>query len=249
MSSSTHTSAELASDWRSAARPVLARLASIAVCGLLPAVVLVIFFDTAIRSDLIAVDLRPHYEAALAVIDGESPYPNLDEARNGELRGYVYPPLLPLLTVPFTALPMDTAGLLVMVLLALTAAAIPFTLGIRDWRCYGVIFLWPPVLSAIQTGNVTLVFGLCAALVWRFRDRAQLSAVSLGFTLAAKFFLWPLVIWLAATRRLRAAGLTCLAGAALLLLSWAVIGFAGLVDYPELMQKLDSTGSETTRTP
>ena len=53
-------------------------------------------------------------------------------------------------------------------------------LDVRDWRCYGVAFLWPPVLSAIQTGNITLLLGLCAALVWRFRAsgrrRRRLSA-------------------------------------------------------------------------
>ena len=32
--------------------------------------------------------------------------------------------------------------------------------------------LWPPVISAIQTGNVTLPLALAAALVWRYRDRA-----------------------------------------------------------------------------
>ena len=74
-------------------------------------------------------------------------------------------------------------------------------LDVRDWRCYGVVFLWPPVLSAIQTGNVTLLLGLCAALVWRFRASVVLPAALVGVTLAAKFFLWPLAVWLAATRR------------------------------------------------
>ena len=55
--------------------------------------------------------------------------------------------------------------------LVLVALAIPFVLGVRDWRCYGLLLLWPPVISAVQTGNVTLWFALAAALAWRFRDR------------------------------------------------------------------------------
>ena len=97
----------------------------------------------------------------------------------------------------------------------------------RDWRCYGVAFLWPPVLSAIQTGNVTLLLGLCAALVWRFRASVARPAALVGVTLAAKFFLWPLVVWLAATRRIAAAALAVAIGLVLLLVTWAAIGFAG----------------------
>ena len=65
-------------------------------------------------------------------------------------------------------------------------------------------------------------------------------------TLAAKFFLWPLAVWLAATRRLAAAALAVALGLGLLVLSWAVIGFAGLADYPELMRRLqDSIGDDS----
>jgi Glycosyltransferase family 87 len=226
--------------WRTAVSPQVIRFAAIVFCGLLPAITLVVLFATAVQDDAVAVDLRPHYSAAQAVLDGDSPYPSSEELRAEELRAYVYPPLLPLLTVPLTALPFDAAGLVFMALLVAAAVAIPFVLGVRDWRCYGVLFLWPPILSAIQTGNITLLFGLCAALLWRFRDRTHIASASLGVTLAAKFFLWPLVVWLAATRRIAAAGLACVVGAGLLLLSWAAIGFAGLVDYPDLMRRLDN---------
>jgi hypothetical protein len=68
-------------------------------------------------------------------------------------------------------------------------------------------------------------------------------------TLAAKFFLWPLVVWLAATRRFLAAALACAVGIGLLVLSWALVGFAGLVDYPGLMQRLeDSIGDDSYTT-
>ena len=65
-----------------------------------------------------------------------------------------------------------------MAVLVLVALAILFVLGVRDWRCYGLVLLWPPVISAIQTGNVTLWFALALALAWRFRDRTLASSAA-----------------------------------------------------------------------
>jgi hypothetical protein len=158
----------------------------------------------------------------------------------------VYPPLGALLSIPAQVVSFDTAGVALMVLLTLAGLAIPFVLGVRDWRCYGVILLWPPMWNAIQTGNMTLLLGLAAALAWRFRDARAIPSLLVGVTLAAKLFLWPLVVWFAATRRLATALLTVLVGGLLLVLSWAAIGFAGLVDYPELMRRLeDAVGMDS----
>ena len=103
------------------------------------------------------------------------------------------------------------------------------------------LLLWPPVISAIQTGNVTLWIALAAALVWRCRDRKVRIGDGVGVTLAVKFLLWPLVVWFAATRRLGTAIVSCGIAAALLLLSWAAIGFRGMADYPELLRRLEET--------
>ena len=104
-----------------------------------------------------------------------------------------------------TVLSVEAAGFVVMALLVVAVLGILWLLGVRDWRCYGLALLWPPVISAIQTGNVTIPLALGAALVWRFRDDARAAGASLGLTLAAKLFLWPLVLWLAFTRRIAAA--------------------------------------------
>ena len=183
-------------------KPRIAWFASIVFCGVLPALTLVLLFASTVQDDAVAFDFRPFYSAAGAVLRGDSPYPALDDPLTASSGAYVYPPLPAIATIPFRALPLEVAGLVLMALLAATALAIPLVLGVRDWRCYGLVFLWPPVLSAIQTGNVTLFLGLAAALAWRFRDRTATSAACIGVTLAAKFFLWPLVVWLAATRRL-----------------------------------------------
>jgi hypothetical protein len=152
--------------------------------------------------------------------------------------------------VPFTALSEQAAGLIVMALLAAAALAVPWVVGVRDWRCYGVLLLWPPVISGIQTGSVTLAMALLAAVGWRFRDSSALgSSAAIGVTLAAKIFLWPLVVWLAATRRVRGAVSALAIGVGLLLASWAAIGFAGLVDYPSLLRRLqDAEGADSYTT-
>ena len=159
---------------------------------------------------------RPHYSAAQDVLGGESPYPSTEELGAEELRAYVYPPLLPLVTVPFTALPFEAAGLVFMAILVAAAVGTLFVLGLRDWRCYGIALIWPPVLSAIQTGNVTLLSGCARRLPAVPRSHGPRVRES-RLTLATKFFLWPLVVWLAATRRFAAAVLSCVAGAVLLL--------------------------------
>ena len=118
-------------------------------------------------------------------------------------------------------------------------AATLAVLGVRDWRCYGAAYLSVAVLHDIRLGALTPLLALGLALVWRWRDEAR-AAVPLALIVMAKLFLWPLAVWLVATGRLRLA----LRGALLVVvasaLGWAVIGFAGLADYPQLLKVLAS---------
>lgn len=176
------------------------------------------------------IDFGPLYTAAATLLRGESPYPQL-----------AYPPLPAIVTVPLALVPLEVAEVLVMLVLV---AGVPVTLrllGVRDWRCYVVAFLWTPVLSAIQTGNITILLGLGAALAWRYRERAHVPALIVGVTLAAKFFLWPLAVWLAATGRRRAGAESLAAGALILLASWAAIGFAGVREYGDVAESVRMT--------
>ncbi len=126
-------------------------------CGALPAVALIVFYDTMTGDGTLAFDFRPFYRAAGAILEGETPYPAADDPLTAWTGPYVYPPFGALISIPFRAVPFDVAGVVVMVLLTAAALAIPYLLGVRDWRCFGVVFLWPPVWNAIQTGNMTLV--------------------------------------------------------------------------------------------
>jgi hypothetical protein len=74
--------------------------------------------------------------------------------------------------------------------------------------------------------------------MWRWRDRITVAGAATAAAIAVKGFLWPLVAWLAFTRRLRAGEVAIAATAALVFLPWAVIAFAGLGDYPGLLRRL-----------
>ena len=182
-----------------------------------------------------ATDFRPYFAAAEDVLRGESPYPAPNVAAVTDGAVYIYPPLTALVVVPLTALPLSVAEGLVVIAGVLAVVATLLALDVRDWRCYVVAFLWVPVLNAIGLGNLTIFLVLGAALTWRYRDRSR-GAATLGTTLAAKLFLWPLVVWMVATRRVAYGALAIAVALCLLVVSWAAIGFAGLLDYQDILR-------------
>lgn len=182
--------------------------------------------------------------AAEAVLHDESPYPALTDPAVERGTAYVYPPVTALLATPFTLVSSDVAAVLFALILVAAVPATLAVLGVRDWRCYGLALLWPPVLSAVHVENITLLVGFAAALVWRFRDRPFAGGATLGASIAIKPLLWPLGLWLVATRRLRSVIWSIVVGVALLIGSWAVIGFAGFVEYRELLRRLSEVMDE-----
>ena len=224
------------------------RPVSIALFGVLPAIMILALFVETVQDDAVAFDFRVFYDAAEAILRGDSPYVNLDDVGAVVGRSFVYPPLTALAAIPFTALPFQAAGLVVQAALVVAMLGVLRVLGVRDWRCYGIVLLWPPVLSAIQTGSVTILLTLAAAVAWRYRDRTAASAIAVGAALAVKTILWPLVVWMAASRRVVAAALSCFVGGALALLSWSAIVFKGLADYPDLLRRLESAVGEDSYT-
>lgn len=174
------------------------------------------------------VDFRVYLAAAEQIADGVSPYPD-----------FAYPPLSALAAVPFALVSAGAAELALKLLLVLGVVAVLAVVGVRDWRCYPLALLWPSVNAAVQTGNVTIPLALAAALAWRFRDRAIPAGLSLGTSIAAKFVLWPLWLWLAAAGRRAAAAWTIVAAAGVTLVTWAVVDFRALLEYPDRLQQLE----------
>jgi len=196
---------------------------------------------------LLAWDVRFAYlPAAEAVLDGDSPYPALDDPILEDQKGYVYPPQLAVALAPLSRLPVDlvalvvTAGMLAMLWLTLRL------LGVRDVRCYAAAVLWMPVASGVLLANVSIPLALALAVTWTYRERVREPAIALGLAVAAKFLLWPILVWAVATRRLRTVVWAVVVGVSVTLVAWAAIGFAGLGGYLDLLRRLSDIQSENS---
>jgi alpha-1,2-mannosyltransferase len=212
------------------------RVAPIAFLGVLPLVVLALLGYDAHRLGNLGNDFRFElYPAAKMVLHGANPFPpphaDLSSGRNR-----IFPIPAVALVTPLTVLPPMWAAVVVTAILLVLLAATLWVMGVRDWRVYGLVFMWPPALAAVQTGNITILLGLLVAFAWRYRDRTWISGLAVGAAIALKLFLWPLLIWLLAIRRYRGAA----AGAGIGVLGGflAVLPFTSLRDYVRLESNL-----------
>ena len=92
--------------------------------------------------------------------------------------------------------------------------------------------------------SIPLAFAL--AVLWRYRDQVWPPALALGLSVSAKFVLWPMFVWMLATRRLRASAAAVVIGIAMTVGAWAVIGFDGLTGYPDLLRRLSDIQAENS---
>lgn len=194
---------------------------------------------------LLAWDVRFSYlPAADAVLDGRSPYPQLDDPILEDQKGYVYPPQLLLALLPLAPLPVEVAAFLATIgLLALLGLTL-HVLGVRDVRCYAAALLWVPTISGVLLGNISILLAFALAVLWRYRNASWQPAVALGLAVSAKLLLWPMFVWMLATRRLRTTVLAVLIGLGATSGAWAVIGFDGLGGYPDLLRRLSEIQAE-----
>ena len=185
-------------------------------------------------------DFHVFWSAGRDVLHGRSPYPSLASIASDRKDYYVYPPVLALVGAPLGALPFPVAGALFAAgLVAATALALRL-LGVRDLGCYAVCLAWAATLQAIALGTVGPLLVLLLALAWRHRDRRLVCAGAVAAAVCLKVFLWPLLVWLLATRRYRTGTLSALLAGGSALAAWAAIGFAGLRSYPHLLERLTS---------
>jgi len=226
---------------RASSRPGLLTVALVFIGGAL----LIGLVGMSAAEGLLAWDVRFAYlPAAELILDGNSPYPALDDPILDEQKGYVYPPQLALSLVPLAFLPVGVAASLVALgLLALVGLTL-YVLDVRDVRCYAAAAMWVPTISGVLLGNVSIPLAFALAVAWKYRDRVGPSAAALGLAVSAKLLLWPMFVWMVATRRIRTAVYAVLVGLAVTLSAWAAIGFAGLGEYPDLLRRLSDLQSE-----
>jgi Glycosyltransferase family 87 len=218
-------------------RRLLVSVWTLGACVLLPAVALsVVLLDLA-RGNAGWAFREAFLRAADAVPRGETLYPELTDPSLAAGTAYVYPPLLALLVTPFTLVAANPASVAFALVLVAAVPATLLLLDVRDWRCHGIAFLWPAVISGVHVENVTLLMCLAAAAVWRFRDGGG-GGIGLGVSLALKPLLWPLAPWLFGSGRPRLLALGAGVAVLLALGSWAVVGFDGILEYEALVRRL-----------
>jgi hypothetical protein len=190
-----------------------------------------------VREELIGFDFRGTlWDAALAIREDRSPYPAANVAEVDVGNPALYPPLLMLVVLPITFLPWSVGFAVWTTLLGAAVAGALYILNVRDFKCYLVALLSLPITIGFVFGNAALLLVPLVALAWRWRDRWLRSGIVVGLAIGSKLFLWPLLVWLLATRRYRAFGAAVVATGASILLPWALIGFDGISSYPDLLR-------------
>jgi hypothetical protein len=209
------------------------------VLGLLPpALLLVLVVARYWGGRHLGFDYKPLWEASRHLFHSASVYPAPHAAALHDEQQFVYPPLAAVLAAPLAVLPFGVAAALLAVIELVATALTLRVLEVRDWRCYGVTFLWFPVIQNFLIGSITSLLALGLAVAWRYRDERRIAAPVSAVVIAAKVFLWPMLFWLAATRRWGTAVWALALALASVAVSWAVIGFAGLTAYPRLLDEL-----------
>ena len=229
-----------------------ARVATILVFAVLPVVLTATILSAAFVRGPFLYDYRGGlYEAGTAIVHGHDPY-RVDfvarqaaSKRAGEhpdtvISVPVYPAPTLLAATPLSLLPYRVSGIVFTLLSIAGLLAGLRLLGVRDWRCYGLAFCTWPVLHGLLLGALTPLLVLGAAIGWRCRDRLPSAAVSIATIVVAKLFLWPLLVWLATTRRLRTLGVAVVLSVVGTLGAWAAIGFDGLAQYPRMLANLSA---------
>jgi alpha-1,2-mannosyltransferase len=207
--------------------------------GFLPPVLLVVLVTARfLVGKHLGFDFRPLWEASRDLVHGVSPYPPPHPWALHDEQQFVYPPVAALITGPLAVLPFGVAAALLAVIEVAATGLTLLVLGVRDWRCYGVVLLWYPVIQNVLIGSITSLLALGLAVAWRYRDDRRVAPLTVAALIATKVFLWPLLVWQAATRRWIAAAWALGLATVGVLLSWALIGFAGLTSYPRLLDEL-----------
>jgi len=204
-----------------------------------PPITLAFLVVVTLHKGSLAFDLSQAYlPAAHKVLHGQSPYPLATASAFVHRTAFVYPPLTAWLVVPFALLSVGAAEGVGFALMVAGVIGLLLLLGVRDWRCHMIALLWLPTYTAVWTANLALPIAVGLAALWRFRDRRGVAGLFAGVLIAAKLYVWPIGIWLVATRRYRAAVGALVTAIALVVSSWAAIGFAGMRGYPHLLSVL-----------
>jgi hypothetical protein len=204
--------------------------------GILPVLfTLYLLYTTMRKGNIAAVDFRNEFwPASQRVVHGLSPY----DGSWMNIRGSIAFPYPAFTAIAFVPLAIANHALADWVFTAIDIAAALLTLrvlNVRDWRLYGLVMLWSPVVIGWQSANLTLLLGLGTACLWRKRDNPLVAGALVAVMISLKPFVWPLGLWLLATRRYRALIYGAGVGLAINAASWAIIGFNQIHAYSQVV--------------
>jgi alpha-1,2-mannosyltransferase len=231
---------------------VLRQAVAVLLFGVLPLVLIYLVLSWTYDSHTFLSDFHGDlYSAGRAILAGRDPYRLAflsHQAAIAQSGGHpstsfavpVYPAPDLVAAVPLALLPYKLAGIVFTLFGAAALGLGLWLLGVRDWRCYGAALLSWPVLHTLRLGQVNEFLILAAAIAWRWRPRALVTGAAVSAAVIAKLFLWPLGLFLLMTSRWRALATAAGLGIASLLLAWAIIAFAGLTTYPQMLSDLSS---------
>jgi alpha-1,2-mannosyltransferase len=178
-------------------------------------------------------DFRIFRAAGAAVLAGRSPW---------SVHGFIYPPPAAVAFVPFAALPFSVSTVAFALVATAALGAALWVLEVRDWRCYAAVFISFPAMTSISTGTLSGVVALAAALVWRFRDRLWVASAALGAAIGLKIVLWPLLVWLVVTKRIRTAAASVGMTGLFVGIAFAIVGSWTMGSLEESAQAALQTG-------
>jgi len=183
----------------------------------------------------VSVDFRDSFwVAGWRTLHGLDPYTWTHAQIAGGV-SFPYPAVTALLLAPFgllSSLPESIA------ITAIGVCAAPLTLWIlriRDWRVYGAVALWAPVVIGWLSANFTLPLVVGVASLWRFRDRPWVAGAIIACLVSIKPNMAPLWVWLLLTRRWRAAAIGAGIGTLVSAAAWTVLGWHELSQWLSLL--------------
>jgi alpha-1,2-mannosyltransferase len=230
-------------EWKRAGR----QFVGVWLVAILLVVSALVVYETTVPNFIVGFDFHVFWNAARAIGHGNALYDPDGIARTSAIATRdlgvpasktswaVYPPAMYGVLVPFGYLPWTIAELIALPLLAATPFLALRVMGVRDWRCYAVLYSGVPLYTSALLGCVSGALMLAVALMWRGRN--VVLAGSCAFV--AKLFLWPLLLVEIARDRRRGLVLVATA-AALVILPWALLGFVDITRYPKMLSDLSA---------
>ncbi len=218
------------------APPASRRLLSLGALAVLGAVIYAVFV-----APIHQVDLEVFLRAGRAVLHGRDPYSSTQSETIRTNAAFVYP-----LAVAWWFAPLSALGSAAHILYAIASLV---AIVVACWWARpgqpliaALVLLSSCAVIGLQDGSVNpwLLLGLIAA--WRWRDRAVVAGLIVAALIVCKLFLLPVLGWLLLSRRYRAASVTMIVTAVVLLAGWTFgpLGSRGYVTMLHVLSGIEA---------